>query len=54
MGQDHNFVILEELYWKNWEEGGIGQGRSSVEISKGTAQEKCPKTTKDSIWAGQD
>ena len=54
MGQDHNFVILDKLDWKNQEEGGIGHGGSSVEISKVTAWEKCPKTTKDSIWAGRD
>ena len=46
MGQDHNFVILEELYWKNWEEGGIGQGRSGVEISKGDSTGEMSKNDK--------
>ena len=54
MGEDHNFVILDELDWKNREEGGIAQGRSSMEISKVTMWEKCPKTTKGSIRAGWD
>jgi len=54
LGQDHKFVVLVELDWKNWDEGGIVQGGSSVEISRVTAWEKYPKTTKDSIQAGQN
>ena len=35
MGQDHNFVILDELDWKNREEGGIAQGGSSDKLARG-------------------
>jgi len=54
LGQDHKFVVLVELDWKNRDKGGIVQGGSSVDISRVTVRDKYPKTTKDFIQAGRD